>query len=364
MRTDSATPSRSASHELTVDEPAETGGNDAGPSPQELLAAQPRRLHRHHDGDVRRAQGLGHRRRRGRVRLHARRARLPDALRDRRSRFPTRLTDEQVERLRVDRRQVPGPPHARGRGHVRRACRARRARAADLRARAAAGPPRPPRRPRRSTSTAASTPPCSCRCTSPAASCTSSSPAGARTCAATPARSRSPAGARTTTRPTCALTALREAQEEIGLPARRRRARRRAAADADDRDQLRRLSLRRADRARSRRGQPSAARGRRGAGAARCARCARATGAGGCCAAASRSAPTPTWSARTSSGARRRGSSPTCSTGCPRTCAPPAGAAADGAIDGQEVVDGRARPGTQRVGVARGRPRGRRPGSR
>ena len=32
------------------------------------------------------------------------------------------------------------------------------------------------------------------------------------------ARSRSPAAARTTTRPTCATTALREADEEIGLP--------------------------------------------------------------------------------------------------------------------------------------------------
>ena len=52
------------------------------------------------------------------------------------------------------------------------------------------------------------------------ASCTPSSRAAARTCAATRARSRSPAAARTTTRPTCALTALREAEEEIGLPPR------------------------------------------------------------------------------------------------------------------------------------------------
>ena len=52
----------------------------------------------------------------------------------------------------------------------------------------------------------------------PTARCTPSSRAAATTCAATPARSRSPAGARTTTRATCALTALREAEEEIGLP--------------------------------------------------------------------------------------------------------------------------------------------------
>ena len=45
-----------------------------------------------------------------------------------------------------------------------------------------------------------------------------SSPSGAPTCAATRARSRSRAGARTSPTRTCASTALREAEEEIGLP--------------------------------------------------------------------------------------------------------------------------------------------------
>ena len=53
-------------------------------------------------------------------------------------------------------------------------------------------------------------------------------------------------------------TALREAEEEIGLPADARRAARRAAADADDRHELRRLSVRRADRARASSGRSSA----------------------------------------------------------------------------------------------------------
>ena len=46
-------------------------------------------------------------------------------------------------------------------------------------------------------------------------------------------------------------TALREAHEEIGLPPGAGRRARRARADADLRDQLRDLSVRRADRARA-----------------------------------------------------------------------------------------------------------------
>ena len=192
---------RVRSHDLSVDEPTETGGSDAGPSPQELLAASLASCTAVTMEMYADAQGLGHRRRRGRVRVHARRARLPDPLRARRA--PPRLALRRAGRAPArHRRQVPRAPHARRRGHVRRACRARLARALSWRARCARSSSTPGRPPR-STSTAASTPPCSCRSTSPGASCTPSSPAGARTCAATPARSRSPAGARTTTRPTC-----------------------------------------------------------------------------------------------------------------------------------------------------------------
>ena len=122
-------------------------------------------------------------------------------------RFPDALSDEQVERLRDDRRQVPGAPHARGRGDVRRAGRARLLRALSrarparrLRARPArpgrgrrARRPRPHRRGR----------------ARPAVPDAGDAlhvvlTAAARTCAATPARSRSPAAARTPRTPTCA----------------------------------------------------------------------------------------------------------------------------------------------------------------
>ena len=216
------------------------------------------------------------------------------------------------------RRQVPGPPHARRRGHVRRACRARHARALRLAHRAARRPPRPrggggarrarPHRRRRARAAVRRR----------TATCTPSSPAAATTCAATPARSRSPAGARTTTRRTCAGPRCARPRRRSGCR-RRRRADRRAPADADDRHELRRLSVRRADRARARMARRRRPRSPR-CSSSRSTRCAPGTRGAGCCAAASRSAPTSTASASTSSGARRRGSSRTCSSGSPRIC--------------------------------------------
>ena len=46
-------------HTVEADEPKDHGGEDAAPSPQELLAASPRQLHRDHDGDVRRSARAG-----------------------------------------------------------------------------------------------------------------------------------------------------------------------------------------------------------------------------------------------------------------------------------------------------------------
>ena len=55
------------------------GGDDDGSEPAGAARREPGLLHGDHDGDVRQAQGLGHRTGRGPVRVHARRARLPDA---------------------------------------------------------------------------------------------------------------------------------------------------------------------------------------------------------------------------------------------------------------------------------------------
>ena len=216
------------------------------------------------------AQGLGPARRRGRLRLRPRRARLPDEVHAHAA--PALRPHRRAGRAPEGHRdEVPGAPHARRRGHVRRACRAHPARSL-TRCAASCWTPRAATdaaraRPRRGGA-------CSSRCTSSAATCTRSSRAAATTCAATPARSRSPAGAATRAR-SCSLTALREAEEEIGLRARRRRAAGRADAGADDRDELRRLSVRRADRAR-RHVDAVGERGRRGARAAPRATCARA----------------------------------------------------------------------------------------
>ena len=133
-----------------------------------------------------------------------------------------------------------------------------------------------------STSTAAPTPPSSSRCTStrrrPARRL---HPPAATTCAATRARSPSPAGAQDPDEPTCRPTALREAEEEIGLPPDAVELARRAAADADDRDQLRDLPLRRAHRA----GPEWSSRPREVDGVLELSlgrRCARATAGSGC----------------------------------------------------------------------------------
>ena len=61
---------------------ARTAATTSGPSPQELLAASLASCTRDHHGDVRRAQGLGHRRDGRRRRLRARPARVADPLRD------------------------------------------------------------------------------------------------------------------------------------------------------------------------------------------------------------------------------------------------------------------------------------------
>ena len=152
-------------HHLSVDEPGDEGGDDAGPSPQELLAASlasctaiTMEMYAERKGwDIGGVEVD--------VRVHARRARLPDALRPRPA--PARRPHRRAGRAPArHRRQVPGAPHARRRGHVRRACRARRARELSLARAAARRPARPRRGGRSSTSTAAPTPPCSSRCSS------------------------------------------------------------------------------------------------------------------------------------------------------------------------------------------------------
>ena len=193
---------RVRSHDLSVDEPTDTGGSDTGPSPQELLAASlasctavTMEMYATRKGwDIGGVEVAceytpaerGCPTRFGIV------VRLPDSLsatsrssacassppsapctaRSTARSCSTSVSSASRSRTELAQRAALGPPRRRGgRGARRpRPHRRRRARAA-LRLRAA--------------------------------SCTPSSPAGARTCAATPARSRSPAGARTTTRPTC-----------------------------------------------------------------------------------------------------------------------------------------------------------------
>ena len=238
--------------------------------------------------------------------------------------MPAHLSDEQVERLRSS------PPSARCTGRSRARSRSTSGSSSCLSARARAGR-RAARRPARSRARppridvhgAHATPPCSSRSTS-----TRTAPA--RRLHPPPRRPapprrrdlvpRRPARRRAT--PTCATTALREAQEEVGLPARGGRAARRAAADADVRHQLRDLSVRRPDRARLRLGARRRARSHEVLELP-LRRCAAATRGAGCAPRHARSARTPTSSATTSSGARRPGSSPTCSSACGRLSTAP-----------------------------------------
>ena len=62
----SRTPSSIRDHQLTVDEPRDARRRGRGPQPGGAARGEPRLVHGDHDGDVRAAQGLGHRRRRGR----------------------------------------------------------------------------------------------------------------------------------------------------------------------------------------------------------------------------------------------------------------------------------------------------------
>ena len=201
-------------HRLTADEPEDIGGEDLGPSPQELLAASLASCTAITMRDVRRAQGLGPRP----ASRSTATTRPPSAAARRSSTSscgcPDALTDEQVERLQVIAAKCP--VHRTLEGEVtfderveRVASELTAAELADAlrgvlldaggrRAHRRARPhrrrrarPALPRRRRRA--------------------CTPSSPSAATTCAATPARSRSPAAAATTATPTCAATALREA---------------------------------------------------------------------------------------------------------------------------------------------------------
>ena len=185
-------------HRLNFDEPVDQGGDDAAPSPQELLAASLASCTAVTMEMYADRKGWDLARRRGRVRVHARRARLPDEVHDHAAVAgrPLRRAGPAPE---GHRHEVPRAPHARRRGHVRRACRAHPARCLTRCARSCWTPPtRPPW-----TSTDARRRRCSSRSTRMTARCTPSSPAAATTCAATPARSPSPAGAATTRTPTC-----------------------------------------------------------------------------------------------------------------------------------------------------------------
>ena len=118
-------------HAITVDEPVDCGGDDLGPSPQELLAAAlasctavTMEMYAQRKGwDI---SGL------------AVDCRYTPAERGCPTRFELDLQDAGAPRRGADRAaagdrgQVPGPPHARGRGHVRRAGRARLSTAAEL----------------------------------------------------------------------------------------------------------------------------------------------------------------------------------------------------------------------------------------
>ena len=109
---------------MGVDEPGDKGGDDTGPSPQELLAASlasctavTMEMYAERKGwDI------------GDLEVDCEYTPAERGCPTRFSlvlRFPAGLTDEQV-RSSDDRREVPGAPDARRRGHVRRTRRAPR----------------------------------------------------------------------------------------------------------------------------------------------------------------------------------------------------------------------------------------------
>ena len=215
----SATSSRSASHQLIVDEPQDSGRRRHRPRARRSCsppASPPAPRSRWRCTPSARAGTSAASRSTASTRPAERGCPTRFQLV---MRLPDDLTEEQVERLQVIAAKCPVHRTLEGEVDVRRACRARLAR--PLRR----APPRcragvlldPVAGRRRSTSSAAPTPPCSSRSTStPTARCTPSSPAAATTCAATRARSRSRAGAgperrRPARRPRCARPTRRSA---------------------------------------------------------------------------------------------------------------------------------------------------------
>ena len=94
-----------AGDHVTVDEPESAGGEDLGPSPQELLG-RARLVHGGHHGDVRPAQGVGHQRPHGRRPLHAAERGCPTKF-ELVLKMPPHLDEEQIERLKVIAAKCP-----------------------------------------------------------------------------------------------------------------------------------------------------------------------------------------------------------------------------------------------------------------
>ncbi|CAA9515071.1 MAG: hypothetical protein AVDCRST_MAG13-3024, partial [uncultured Solirubrobacteraceae bacterium] len=111
---------RAPAHRGRAARPRRRGRRAVAPGAAGRLAGL---LHGDHHGDVRPAQGVGHRGRRGRGPVPPRRPRLPDPLRARHA-LPRHALLRAGRPPEGHRGQVPRAPHARRRGHVRRACRA------------------------------------------------------------------------------------------------------------------------------------------------------------------------------------------------------------------------------------------------